>query len=380
MTEHVQRRVRAHRRRHHERRAEERHQPVSTARRGSSCAAPRWMRTRSRTTRSARPIERQGHAPDPLSGSVRLPGGRSGPHSRRSCRKDGPVKLFYMGAFENYREGTPNPLIVSYPEAEMRNGDFSKLVNSPRAAESRSTIRSRPRYDAAGNVVTPRSRSREHHSRRTGSTRSRWRSRSTCRCRTGRRRPDSRYANNNLFAARLLRQGQVLQPDPEVRLNFGSKHRAFFRHASNDRTEDRAGQRYRQQAGHRRPAAVPAHQRRLCGGLDPTVSPTVSSTCARPTTASSKRASARANDGFDLTSLGIPKSLLAQLPSPTSLLRPLELRATAISIAGPQPEQQLHQHLRAAGQRHQGRRARTRSRPASTSARSTTSCRTPATS
>src|SRR5260370_26487569 len=45
-------------------------------------------------------------------------------------KKDGAVKLFYMGAFENYREGTPNPLIVSYPEAEMRKGDFSKMVNS----------------------------------------------------------------------------------------------------------------------------------------------------------------------------------------------------------------------------------------------------------
>jgi len=45
-------------------------------------------------------------------------------------KKDGPVKLFYMGSFENYREGTPTPLILSYPEAEMRQGDFSKLYNS----------------------------------------------------------------------------------------------------------------------------------------------------------------------------------------------------------------------------------------------------------
>ena len=49
-----------------------------------------------------------------------------------------------MGAFENYREGTPNPLIVSYPEPEMRTGDFSKLVNSSKASRSSSTIRSRP--------------------------------------------------------------------------------------------------------------------------------------------------------------------------------------------------------------------------------------------
>src|SRR5262249_7935436 len=44
--------------------------------------------------------------------------------------KDGRVKLFYLGDFENYREGTPNPLSVSWPEPEMRQGDFSKLTNA----------------------------------------------------------------------------------------------------------------------------------------------------------------------------------------------------------------------------------------------------------
>ena len=34
------------------------------------------------------------------------------------------MKLFYMGTYEGYREGTPNPLVVSYPEAEMRTGRF----------------------------------------------------------------------------------------------------------------------------------------------------------------------------------------------------------------------------------------------------------------
>ena len=56
-----------------------------------------------------------------LDGPLRIPG---------ILEKDGPVKLFYMGTYEGYREGTPNPLMVSYPEAEMRQGDFSKLTNS----------------------------------------------------------------------------------------------------------------------------------------------------------------------------------------------------------------------------------------------------------
>src|SRR5215831_15215247 len=56
-----------------------------------------------------------------LEGPLRIP---------KVLPKDGPVKLFYLGAYEGYREGTPNPLFVSYPEPEMRTGDFSKLKNS----------------------------------------------------------------------------------------------------------------------------------------------------------------------------------------------------------------------------------------------------------
>ena len=81
-----------------------------------------------------------------VEGPIRVPG---------LLKKDGAVKLFYMGAFENYREGTPNPLIVSYPEAEMRKGDFSKMVTS---AGQPITIYDpfTATYDAAGNILTNR--------------------------------------------------------------------------------------------------------------------------------------------------------------------------------------------------------------------------------
>ena len=45
-------------------------------------------------------------------------------------KKDAPVKLFYLGSFENYREKWPQFLRNSYPEPEMRNGDFCKLANA----------------------------------------------------------------------------------------------------------------------------------------------------------------------------------------------------------------------------------------------------------
>ncbi len=43
---------------------------------------------------------------------------------------NGRDKSFFMVNYEGYREGTPGPLTLSVPEAEMRNGDFSKLVDS----------------------------------------------------------------------------------------------------------------------------------------------------------------------------------------------------------------------------------------------------------
>ncbi len=43
---------------------------------------------------------------------------------------NGRNKTFYLGSFENYREGTPSPLLLSVPQPEFFNGDFSKLTNA----------------------------------------------------------------------------------------------------------------------------------------------------------------------------------------------------------------------------------------------------------
>lgn len=45
-------------------------------------------------------------------------------------RKDGKLKLFYLGSWERYDELTPQPIRISVPAAEMRTGDFSKLTNA----------------------------------------------------------------------------------------------------------------------------------------------------------------------------------------------------------------------------------------------------------
>jgi hypothetical protein len=43
---------------------------------------------------------------------------------------DGRNKTFFLVNYERYREGSPQPLVLSVPEPEMRQGDFSKLVDA----------------------------------------------------------------------------------------------------------------------------------------------------------------------------------------------------------------------------------------------------------
>jgi hypothetical protein len=43
---------------------------------------------------------------------------------------DGRKRTFFLVNYERYREGTPQPLILSVPEPEMRAGDFSKLADA----------------------------------------------------------------------------------------------------------------------------------------------------------------------------------------------------------------------------------------------------------
>src|SRR5260370_22601609 len=154
----------------------------------------------------------------------------------RILKKDGAVKLFYMWAFENYRECTPNPLIVSYPAAEMRKGDFSKMVNSTGQAV---TIYDpfTATYDAAGNILSNRQPF-------PGNIIPQNRINPIAQAVTqyipmpNRAAPaGSRYATNNLsipdFSDKAKFYNLVLTFDS----NFGNRHHASFRPAPNRRTE-----------------------------------------------------------------------------------------------------------------------------------------------
>jgi len=55
-------------------------------------------------------------------------------------KRNGNIKLFYMGAFQRYREGTPDPVLVSYPEPEIALAILASC-RPVQVCKSRSTIR-----------------------------------------------------------------------------------------------------------------------------------------------------------------------------------------------------------------------------------------------
>jgi hypothetical protein len=230
-------------------------------------------------------------------------------------KKDGAIKLFYMGAFENYREGTPNPLIVSYPEAEMRTGNFSKLVtssNQPITIFDPFTAT----YDAAGNILTNRAPFPGNI------------------IPTNRINPIAlavtqymplpnraapagfRYANGNLSLPAYFDADKFYNLILKFDWNFGSKHRAFFRHASNDRTEDRSTNGIDNKVG--TDGQQPFQRINDAYVVDwiGTVSPTLILNARASYNRFIEKGYGAANTGFDMSSLGISKSLLATLPSP----------------------------------------------------------------
>src|SRR5262249_41661069 len=149
-------------------------------------------------------------------------------------KKDGPVKLFYMGAFENYREGTPNPLQVSWPEPEMRTGDFSKLKDAAGApitiydpfTSSDGGINS-PRQAFPGNIIP--------------ATRINPIAANVTKFMPLPNRPTPagfRYSTSNLAIPDFFDKDKFYNLILKFDWNFGNKHRAFFPHRSHDRTED----------------------------------------------------------------------------------------------------------------------------------------------
>lgn len=226
-------------------------------------------------------------------------------------KKDGRVKLFYLGSFENYREGTPNPLVVSYPTAEMRNGDFSKMTSpsgqpvviyNPYDATtdaSGNPVRNPfPNNQIPASMISPIAKAVTSYMPMPNQATA----------------AGERYGRLNTYFPGYFDSDKFYNLILKFDWNFGDRNRAFFRHASNDRTEDRSSNGIDNKPG--TDGQQPFQRINDAYVLDwvGTITPTFILNARASYNRFIEKGFGRANDGFDLSSLGLPSSLLAQIP------------------------------------------------------------------
>ncbi len=237
----------------------------------------------------------------------------SGPiYIPKLLRKNGPVKLFYLGTFENYREGTPNPLIVSYPQPEMRTGDFSKLTNAQGAPITLyNPFNSTP--DANGNpirtpfannkipgdMINPIALAVTKYMPLPNTT-----------------TPGSRYSINDLSLPGYFDKDKFYNLIIKFDWNFGDKNRVFVHHTSNDRTEDRSGNGIDNKPGTDGQQPFQRINDHFVADWVSVVSPTLVMNVRASYNRFIEKGYGAANAGFDVTSFGLPASLIKTLPSP----------------------------------------------------------------
>jgi hypothetical protein len=224
---------------------------------------------------------------------------------------DGRNKTFFLFNYEGYREGSPQPLILSVPTADMRNGDFSKLVDASQKlitiydpTTGRTVNGAWTRDPFPGNVI-PQDRINPISRKIAGyfplpntST------------------PGQSYAQQNFFfsgdASSAIDHfyNLVFKFDQ----NIGSRHRISFRDASNDRTEIRPTNGIAHGPG--ADGQLPLKRINDTYVIDwvATVSPSMIFNLRSSFSRYVEGSRADADANFDITSLGFPASLSAQLP------------------------------------------------------------------
>ena len=224
---------------------------------------------------------------------------------------DGRNKTFFLVNYERYREGTPQPLILSMPEPEMRKGDFSKLVDARNRAitifdpESGRMEGTRWVRDPFPNNIIPAGRLNstalqliKYFPLPNTST------------------PGTSYSTSNYF----ISGGDGTARDKfynfaaKVDQNIGDKHHMFVRYAQNDRRELRSNNGIFDKPG--ADGQLPLRRANWTGALNWTGS-------LKPTMLLDVRVSlsrfidpstAEANRNFDLVGAGFSPHLVSQLP------------------------------------------------------------------
>lgn len=219
-------------------------------------------------------------------------------------------RMFFLFAFDIYDTKLPNPLRLSYPEPEMRTGDFSRLVN---AAGQRITIYDpfTTRFDAAGNPIrspfpgniipadrlNPVAKAVTQYMPQPNA-----------------KTPGVRYATNNLLLPNNLHYWDFHNWMPRVDFNIGPKHRLFVRPA---RMRFGETSNYNGITGPGIEGGTFARSN-WAGLLDwiYTMRPTVVVNLRANASRYGEGWTTPPNRGFDLAKLGLPASLLSQVAQP----------------------------------------------------------------
>ncbi len=224
---------------------------------------------------------------------------------------NGKNKTFFLFNYEGYREGSPQPLILSVPEPEMRDGDFSKLVDpqgrkitiyDPVTGRNVSGVWTRDPFP--GNVIP---KDRIHPIARkivdyypAANTRT----------------AGAAYSQSNYFVS----GGMNPATDHFYNLvfkfdhNFGHRNRVFFRQASNDRTEWRSTNGILDKPGAEGPLPLKRVNDAYVLDWVGTISPTMIFNARASFSRYVEGSRGDANANFDLATLGFPKSAYSQLP------------------------------------------------------------------
>jgi hypothetical protein len=224
---------------------------------------------------------------------------------------NGKNRSFFMITFENYNEGTPTPLTLSYPAPEFLKGDFSKLVTSTNVLQPIYDPLT-GRLDSTGKWVRTAFTGNQIPANRLNPVALNLLKYYPAPNTTT---PGSAYSSNNFFIA----GGNNLDHDTFYNLaikidqNFGDKHRVFFRHASNDRTEIRGTNGI---YGPAEDGQLPLKRVNDAYVLDwvGTLNPTTVANMRVSINRYIEGSRGDGNAGFDPTTLGFDKKIISQLP------------------------------------------------------------------
>lgn len=234
---------------------------------------------------------------------------------------DGPVylpklynghnKTFFLLNYERYREGTPQPLVLSTPEPELRDGDFSKLVDArgrliaiydPATGRYQGSTWVRDPF--AGNIIpkeriNPTARALVNYFPLPNT-----------------KTPGVDYSRSNLFISggAGTARDRFYNLITKIDQNIGDRNRIFVRLGRNDRTEMRTYNGLFDKPG--ADGQLPLYRRNWAGVVDwtSTVSPSMVLDVRASMAQFVEGSTSEANKGFDLTKVGFSKSFIDQLP------------------------------------------------------------------